>query len=106
MAVKNLALKFSGEKVTIGGTEYVAAPLPIGKMKLIVSAFDTEKVSEEEMFENMIFFVHASIARNHSDITIEEIEDNMTIAEASELFQKVLALSGAVTNSTQKKMMK
>ena len=106
MAVKNLALKFSGEKIMVGETEYVAAPLPIGKMKLMTDAFDTDKVSESEIFDNMIYFIHASIARNHPLITIEEIEDNMTIGEASDLFQKVIILSGATNKPTEKKMMK
>jgi len=106
MAIKNLALKFSGEKVTIGNAEYVAAPLPIGKMKLMADAFDTEKVTESEMFDNMIHFIHASIARNHPSVTTEEIEDNMTIAEASDLFQKVIMLSGATNKQPEKKMTK
>lgn len=106
MAVKNLSLKFSGEKVEIGGVEYVAAPLPIGKMKLLSSAFDEEKVSESEMFENMIFFIHASIVRNHPDITTEMIEDEMTIPEAAQLFQKIIMLSGMTNDDSQKKMKK
>lgn len=106
MAVKNLALKYSGEKVSIGGAEYVAAPLPIGKMKLIAAAFDEEKVNESEMFENMIYFIHASIVRNHPDVTTELIEDELTISEASELFRKIIILSGMKDDGSQKKMTK
>lgn len=95
---KNLSLKFNGEKVTIGSEEFVASPLPIGKMKLMASAFNPETVSESEMFENMIFFIHASLVRNHPDITAEHIEDNMTIPEATELFEKIIFLSGATSN--------
>lgn len=95
---KNLSLKFNGEKVTIGENEYVASSLPIGKMKLMSAAFDPENVSESEIFENMIFFIHASLARNHPDITTELIEDNMTIPEATELFEKIILMSGASNN--------
>lgn len=105
MAVKkNLALKFAGEKIIIDGEEYVAAPLPIGKMKLIKDAFDENKVSEDEIFENMVYFIHAALARNHKDITIEFIEDNMTIADTTELFAKIIQLSGATNVNAEKKM--
>lgn len=102
MAVKNLALKFSGEKVNIGGAEYVAAPLPIGKMKLLSEAF-ADGVSESEMFENMIFFIHASIARNHPEVTTEMIEDELTIIEASNLFKRIIELSGIDTSAEKKR---
>lgn len=102
MATKNLTLKYSGEKVEIGGVEYVAAPLPIGKMKILSDAFG-DSVSEADMFENMIFFIHASIARNHPDITTEMIEDEMTVSEASELFKKIIALSGIKPNAEKKR---
>ena len=102
MAAQNLALKFSGENVNIGGVEYVAAPLPIGKMKLLSEAF-ADGVSESELFENMIFFIHASIARNHPEVTTEMIEDELTIMEASDLFQRVIKMSGIDTSAEKKR---
>jgi hypothetical protein len=94
------------DTVTIDGEEFALSPLPVGKIKLLSSAFDPEKVSEMEMFENMIYFIHASLSRITKEITIEFIEDNITIIEASEIFKKVIEVSGAVPNNEKKTQMK
>lgn len=96
----NGAPRFAGAEVVLGGIAYTAAPLSLGAVKRLVPRIEAYgQLGLPEQIDVAIEVLHASLARNHSDITREQIEDVVDLGNMQQLFTSVLEVSGfAPTN--------
>jgi hypothetical protein len=93
----NEAERWGGKKITIGGKEWLFAPLSIGAMKRFKDDIGKIGTSQDatEVMEVSIRIIAASLKRNYPDLTSEFIEEDIVdMSNFKELLTEVLAVSG------------
>src|SRR5574340_888378 len=95
-----IPVKFSGEKIKMGDSEYVIPPLSFGllkglqaQLKTVNSNSKTDALSDEYL-SAMFDIICASISRNYPEITREELEDMIDLGNIRKLFLAVMGISG------------
>jgi len=100
------AVKFEGETVRLGGQEYILPSLSTGKArKLWPAILEIDKgVTPETMpqkFETMIAIIHAALARNYPELTVDEVGELVDLRRAPDLCLQICRLSGMAIKDPQ-----
>lgn len=96
--------KFEGMPITIGGVEYIVPPLSFRKVKQLQPEIDklsqinaaSVTANSSEATEVMIKIIHSALQRNYPEITIDELEDMLDLANVRTIIQAVMGISGFV----------
>lgn len=93
-------VKFEGVKVRIGNREFVMPSLSVGQAKRLwpqILKLDKEGISAEdipEKFELAVPIIHAALSRNYPQLTVEQVEDMVSISQLRQLLLVVSGQSG------------
>ncbi len=93
--------RFEGEPIALGGKEYVLPSLSTGKAKkLWPEILDMDKgITAETLpkkFDAMIAIIHAALARNYPELTMDEVGELVDLKRAPEICLQVCRLSGMI----------
>ena len=93
-----------GTVVTIGNTKYILPPLNINGLerhaRLLKAGMSGELTSEVavEKFGELAEMIHSALRRNYPDVTLEQLKEDVDVANFDELFQAIVKTSGLVTS--------
>lgn len=104
-------MKFQGKAVKIGETEYIIPSLSVKQAKKMwPQILDLDKVggSVEEIkqsmpkkFDDMLAIIHAALSRNYPDVTVEQLEELVSIHQVKDLMLIVSGQSGFEQGETK-----
>lgn len=93
-----------GQKLNLGGRDFIVPPLNIKALRILGPRFNQlQKIADSgdlaEMFngdnlDTLVDVVHAAIVRNYPDVTREEMEDLIDLANLQPLFMSICGQSG------------
>lgn len=89
--------RFAGHSVQLGGATYHVAPLALGAVKRLagqIQSFQSADLAAQ--VDVAVQVLHASLVRNHPDLTTEQVEELVDMGNMQSLFGQVMALSGFV----------
>jgi hypothetical protein len=90
-----VAGKIPGVAVNLGGHLLVLAPLGIGKAREFSERGKALEPSDTDGMQALgIAMVHASLARNYPEITLDEVEALLDVGNLQEATQAIAAQSG------------
>jgi len=82
-----------GQKIEIGGKDYMLPPLGLGGLKKTAELReDYDDMSEDEKLDALIEMVHAALVRNYPDYTLEEMKADLHAHEITALHEAMPAL--------------
>lgn len=91
-------VKFEGIDVKIGGTKYVVPPLSLKQVRTLEAKINTAQeitgLPTEEQHNALVDVVHAAISRNYPDMTRDELEDSLDLANLRTVMLAVFSVSG------------
>lgn len=90
-----------GTKMVLGGEEYILAPLSFtqldeGRDKDLIKAqqcISSRDIFSKEYRDTMVRLVHASVSRNHPDVTEEKVRKILDIDNAAKTFRALLTVT-------------
>lgn len=92
-------VKFGGIKVTIGGKDFIVAPLNLARIKKLrteleaVQGFKGSKTLTDEQINIYVSIIHSALTRNYPDMTREEVEDMVDLVNLGPIFQAIMGIS-------------
>jgi len=95
-----MALTFNplSEQVTIGGHEFTVAALPMGVIRReiapMATRFTDSAALDPDVFNVMLKATHQSLSKADPGITVDDLENGLTLGDFIELFQHVMRVSG------------
>ncbi|MFZ6871161.1 hypothetical protein ACO0LF_03740 [Undibacterium sp. Di27W] len=93
------AIKIPGKEVTMGGKTYVLAPLNAATSKQYRNEIKAVFVGSMPDIEFVSKLAHASLLRNYSDISLEEVEEMVDYGNLFEIWETLLNVSGLVAQA-------
>jgi hypothetical protein len=93
---------FDGVKITIGGTDYIVPPLNLGRIRKLKTELEAAqgyrdtKVLTDEQIDTYVTIIHSGFERNYPDITREEIEEMIDLANLGAVYRALMSVSGFV----------
>lgn len=104
-------MKYQGKSVKIGDKDYVLPSLSVKQAKALwPQILDLDKIggSVEEVkaampqkFDDMLKIIHAAMSRNYPDVTIEQLEEDVSIHQVKQLLLIVSGQSGFEPGETK-----
>jgi hypothetical protein len=96
------APRFDGELLKLGDREFVIPPLNWRRIRKIMPILERMKditaggglTITEPMLDDSLTVIHEAISRNYPEITRDELEDLVDLANAPKLIMAVMGLSG------------
>lgn len=88
-------LEFDGIEVKLGKKIYVAAELNFFSLKKLAPKIATlVDMTFEDRIDVMLQTIHASLIRNHPEVTLEEVQRTISFSNAEPIFKMILETSG------------
>jgi len=87
-----------GEKVHFAGRDWIVPALSLGQLKKLMPHFQilqSDQFSIEKI-DSSLLLIHAALSRNYSDLTLEEVENQVDLAIMPTLMEAILRASGLV----------
>ena len=94
--------RFDGERLKLGDREFVVPPLNWRRIRKILPILERMKditaggglIITESMLDDSVTVIYEAVSRNYSEITLEELEELVDLANAPKLIMAVMGLSG------------
>jgi hypothetical protein len=87
--------KYEGQKVKIGGVEYILPELSVRQFR------ESRELFTKLNDENALAIILKALNRNYPNVKIEDIEDEVGVGEASRMLLMVRGLSGLLRTGPQ-----
>jgi hypothetical protein len=92
-------VKFEGEKITLGGVEYVVPSLTVKQAKTLwptIKELDRGVTVDNlpAKYDDMLTVIHAALSRNYPQLKIEELEEMVDMGNIRLLMKAATAQSG------------
>ena len=87
-------MKYSGTKIMIGGSEFVFSPLSLGSIESMKD--ELANLGSEDLVvqaKTAVSIAHASLKRNYSEMTREEVSDMIDLSNFKEIIEAVMNVS-------------
>ena len=94
-----MTVKYDGTLVVLGGEEMIVPPLNFRSLRLLGSHLESlsrvgADIPSPDNVESIILILHAAIERNYPEYTREKLEDNLDLANMTEVIAAVMRVSG------------
>lgn len=92
-----------GTKIKLGGKDYNVPPLNFKRLRQLneeinlLSSVNGSPTNEQ--MDAMIKVVHSALERNYPNITLEDVEDKLDLANAGTVIRAIMGVSGMVAKS-------
>lgn len=88
--------KIPGTVLNLGGVDYIVAPLNLNQVEEFEARIKTlgTKPTMAENLADAAVLVHASLSRNYSDITIEQVRAVIDLGNFEKAAKAVVSISG------------
>jgi hypothetical protein len=97
-ATTQVAPRFKGQPIELGGTSYTVPPLAIGAVKELLPRMQTlraiDGIPSAEDIDTMVEVVHAAITRNYPDMTRETLLELLDLGNMADVFRSIMGRSG------------
>lgn len=99
--------RFEGEKIRLGGVEYVVPPLSLGQIRRLKS--DISKLGNlqsggdasdplggltDEAMDTVVIVVHTALSRNYPELTKEQVSEWIDLGNLASTLQAVMGVAG------------
>lgn len=94
-----MAAKVEGTSVKLMGEDYVLAPLNFQQIRLVLKPAQAKMKETTDTYDRLALFVpvvHASLSRNHPDLTVEQVEVMLDLNNVHEVYSALMGVSGFV----------
>jgi hypothetical protein len=88
--------KIPGTAINLGGTEWILAPLNLNQVEQFgdrIAALGSKSTLKENLAD-AAELVHASLSRNYSDITVEDVREMLDLGNFEKAAKAVVSISG------------
>jgi len=86
------------QSVVIGGHEFTVTALPLGVMRReigsMVSRAAESGALDSDVLNDILRFTHMSVSKADPDITVDDLENSLTLGDILDLFHAVMRVSG------------